>query len=101
MKNVHSLRPRQTAISLRCAAALGFRLAKDAERFGFSELAERARAKATGLDREAARAAFFEKRADERDELRTGAETILSMAARRKAVRVIERALERTGKDGA
>jgi hypothetical protein len=82
MKNVRSLRPREDSVSLRCAAALGFRLAKDADRLGFSELAERARQKARAFDAEAVRAAFFEQAAEERDELRTGAELILARAAR-------------------
>lgn len=94
VSNVVSLRPAESAISLRCQAALGYRLAKDAARLGFTELAERARQKAREMDGEAVRAALYEAAEKERDDLHTGALALLSHVARRRAARVIERALE-------
>jgi hypothetical protein len=95
VSNVFSLRPAESSVSLRCQAALGYRLAKDAARLGFSELAERARVKAREMDAEAVRAAMYEAAEKEREALHTGALAVLSRVARRRAARVIESALER------
>jgi len=71
-------------MALRAAANFGARFARDAEEHGFPFLAEKLRKDVRELDHEARLAARFEQAAMDRDELRTGAELVLSMARRRR-----------------
>jgi hypothetical protein len=84
MADVIRLHPKtRPAAELRTAAQLGARLAADALRWNFIELAYRAAEKSHALATEAALAERYEAAEAERDELRGGAELVLALAARR------------------
>ena len=94
MSNVRSLRPAEPSADLRAAANLATRLGGDAERYGFTELAARCKERAHELDKDADRAALFERAAIERRALWGGATNVMEIARRHRTVELLVAAIE-------